>query len=218
MRETTTERGQVRVAYLLGGSALDRQAYRLLLSSVVDCEQTVDSDFAPTSVWAAMRAQPDLVLAETDTPRVEAIDALEMIRRLRPETRLVVISGAREPAEVEAWACVHLHGFVAKAGGVEELRAALRMVCCGREYFSAGLRRLLLRARDRREGAGRLSRREAELLPLLARGMTLRDAAAAMTISYKTADTYRTSLLRKLGVHDRVELARYAIRRGIISP
>ena len=66
--------------------------------------------------------------------------------------------------------------------------------------------------------ARRLSRREAELLPLLAGGLTLRDAAFQMAVSYKTADSYRTSLLRKLGVHDRVELARYAIRERIIQP
>lgn len=63
----------------------------------------------------------------------------------------------------------------------------------------------------------RLSRRETELLPLLARGLSLRDAAARMAVSYKTADSYRTSLLRKLGVKDRVELARYAIRERIID-
>jgi len=55
-------------------------------------------------------------------------------------------------------------------------------------------------------------------LPLIARGMRLRDAAASMSVSYKTADSYRTSLLRKLGVRDRVELARLAIRERIIEP
>ena len=59
---------------------------------------------------------------------------------------------------------------------------------------------------------------ETELLPLLAQGLTLREAAARMAIGYKTADSYRTSLLRKLGVRDRVELARYAIRERIIEP
>ena len=63
-----------------------------------------------------------------------------------------------------------------------------------------------------------LSQREVELLPLLARGLKLRDAAHKMMVSYKTADSYRTSLLRKLGIRDRVELARYAIRERIIDP
>jgi DNA-binding NarL/FixJ family response regulator len=68
------------------------------------------------------------------------------------------------------------------------------------------------------DGLQTLSRREAELLPLLARGMTLREASEKMSVSYKTADSYRTSLLRKLGVRDRVELARLAIRERIIDP
>jgi DNA-binding NarL/FixJ family response regulator len=53
---------------------------------------------------------------------------------------------------------------------------------------------------------------------LLARGLTLREAASKMTVSYKTADSYRTSLLRKLGLRDRVDLARYAIREHIVEP
>jgi len=67
-------------------------------------------------------------------------------------------------------------------------------------------------------GLATLSQREIELLPLLARGMTLREAASKMAVSYKTADSYRTSLLRKLGVRGRVELARLAIRERIIEP
>ena len=62
-----------------------------------------------------------------------------------------------------------------------------------------------------------LSPRESELLPLLARGMKLRDSAARMSITYKTADSHRTRLMRKLGVQSRVELARYAIRKHIID-
>jgi two-component system nitrate/nitrite response regulator NarL len=206
------------VVYALGPSALDRAALRLLLSERMGVLTGVESGFAPTAVWTAVRSGPDLVIVDADAPQTEVVDAMQMIVRLRPRIRTLLLSAAVEPAVVESWAVCTLQGYVVKDGGVEELRAALAALRDGREYFSEGIRLALARGATRRNGAARLSRREAELLPLLARGMTLRDAAARMTISYKTADSYRTSLLRKLGVRDRVELARYAIRQHIIEP
>lgn len=204
--------------YLLGHSALDRLAYRRLLSSELDRDVRVDSDFTPTSVWLAMRTRPDVVLADADTPQSEVLDAVHLITRLRPEIRILVLSAAVEPAQVEPWCRFPLSGYVVKDGGIEELRAALAAVLNGEQYFSEGIRSALDRGAVRPNGVTKLSRREAELLPLLARGHTLRQAASQLSVSYKTADSYRTSLLRKLGLHDRVELARYAIRQRIIEP
>ncbi len=207
----------MRIVCLVGGSALGRMAYRLLLREALHIEVAVESDFRPTSVWAAMRAHPEVAVVEADSPRPEVLDAVEMMIRLSPELRVLVVSAAVEPELVEPWARQHLAGYVVKDAGMGELRAAVEAVLRGREYFSAGIAEILTRA-TWNAPANRLSPREKELLPLLARGLTLRDAAAAMSISYKTADSYRTSLLRKLNIRDRVELARYAIRQRIIEP
>ena len=206
------------IIYLLGHSSLDRLAYRCLLAEELRYVVAVDSDFRPTAVWACLRRNPDCVLVVADTPQPAVIDAVQMISRLRPETWIIVVSAAVEPREIEAWARCPLHAYVVKDGGPEELRAATTAAQEGREYYSPGIRELLSRAASKNSGTIRLSRREAELLPLLARGLTLREAASQLTISYKTADSYRTTLLRKLGVRDRVELARYAIRQHIIDP
>ena len=204
--------------YLIGRSGLDRLAYRRLLEVDLRCAVSVESGFAPTSVWAAMRTNPELVLVEADRPQSDVVDAVQMITRLRPQAHILVISAGVEPALVEPWSRCTLHGYIVKDGGLVELRAAVDAMVDGKEYFSAGIREALTNAAASPEGAAKLSRRELDLLPLLARGMTLRDAASQMSISYKTADSYRTNLLRKLGVRDRVELARYAIRKRIIDP
>jgi len=206
------------VLYLMGRSKLGRMAYALLLREELGLEVRVDSGFAPTAVWSCMRSRPDLVLVETDTPHTEVLDAVDMIGRLQPQAKIIAISATVDPLQVEAWSRCVLHAYVVKDAGVEELRAAIEAVQGGQEYFGPGIREALMRGAGSKRGLAKLSRREAELLPLLARGLTLRDAAREMTISYKTADSYRTSLLRKLGVHDRVELTRYAIRRRIIDP
>lgn len=196
---------------------LGRAAYRMLLQKALRTEVAVECDFRPTSIWTAMRARPGLAIVEADSPRPEVLDAVELMVRLNPELRVLVISAAIEPELVEPWARRRLCGYVVKDAGMEELGLAVGAVVRGREYFSAGIREILARAAWNAP-ANRLSPRETELLPLLARGLTLRDAAASMSISYKTADSYRSSLLRKLNVHDRVELARYAIRQRIIEP
>lgn len=203
---------------LLCGSTLDLQAYRALLETCLRLTPAVESDFAAASVWRAMRADPQLALAAADRPSAEVRDAIEMITLLRPACRVLVASAAVDPNVLVGWSRCALSGYVVKNGGVEELQRAIEAVVSGQRYFSEGVEQAFTTVRNSNDPRSQLSRRERELLPLLARGMTLRDAAAMMEISYKTADSYRSSLLRKLGVRDRVELARYAIREQLIDP
>jgi DNA-binding NarL/FixJ family response regulator len=202
---------------LLGNSVLDRQAYRLLVSERLGYTVAAESDFTPATVWIALRSKPEIVLLNADTASGEATDAARMIGRLLPAARIVVVGASVDPMQIQAWSRCTIHGYVVKDGGAAELKAALQAAAQKRQYYSEGVRDIVRRA-TRNGGAPKLSRREAELLPLLARGLSLRDAALKMTVSYKTADSYRTNLLRKLGLHDRVELARYAIRERIIEP
>ena len=195
---------------------LHRHAYRSLLKEIGRAV-TVDSAFDAKSVWAALRAKPDLFLVDADDMNGTAIDCVQMIQRLNRDIRILVISGALDAAAVHAWSKCDIDGYLVKDGGAEELAAALDTLARGRKFFSEAVRDMLSdRRRDGLNGVP-LSPRESELLPLLARGMKLRDAAARMSITYKTADSHRTRLMRKLGVQSRVELARYAIRKHIID-
>ncbi len=205
------------VIYLMGPSALDRQAYSLLLRQELDLEVSVDSGFSAVAVWGAMRTKPDLALVTTDRATPGVRDALQMIPRLWKQTCILAVSASVDEVVLKEWGTCNLAGYVVKDGGVEELRSAIVAVLAGRTYFSAGVFSAIEKGRKTNRGFATLSPRETELLPLLARGMTLREASSSMTISYKTADSYRTSLLRKLGVRDRVELARLAIRERIID-
>jgi DNA-binding NarL/FixJ family response regulator len=205
---------------LLGPTVLDRMAYRCLLEHLLGQALALDCDFEPVSVWAALRMNPDVALVDGDGAPLPALDAVDMILRLKPATRVLVVGTASDAAQLQPWSRRRLHAYVVKGGGVGELRAAFDALRENGKYFSKSVRHVLRvnhalgRSRERTQ----LSRREAELLPLLARGLTLREAAQRMSISYKTADSYRTNLLCKLGLRDRVDLARYAIRQRIIEP
>ncbi len=203
-------------ACLLAERELDRAAYLALLRYECGVDALVGTDFSPTSIWSVVRDGARLFLIDCDMPDSTVIDAVQMIPRLAPDARLVVLSATAGSEQMRAWSRCALHGYVLKTGGVVELRSAVAAQRKGECFFSEGIESLL-QQRARPAGTVELSRRERELLPLLANGLTLREAAQRMSVSYKTADAYRTSLFRKLGLRDRVELARYAIRTGIIE-
>ncbi|MCA9243628.1 MAG: response regulator transcription factor [Phycisphaerales bacterium] len=203
--------------WLLAESSLDRSAYTLLLRTELGIEPKLQSDFEPVRLWDALRANPDLAVILADRPTQPVKDACQMIPRLRPRTRRLIVSAAVNPDELQAWGRCECDGYVVKDSGIEEIGHAIKTLLKGDAYYSHGVRPTIEHGRNNNGLAAKLTRREAELLPLLARGLTLREAAGEMTVSYKTADSYRTSLLKKLGVRDRVELVKYAIRENIIE-
>lgn len=203
---------------LLAHTALDRAAYTTLVTFGCHAWHVESADFSAKQVWAALRKRPRLVLCIADTAVIDVVQALEFVQRLAPEARVIVVSIAEDAAHVALWGNCRFDGYVAKERPRDELFAAIHAVAEGGKWISAEIQVHLERGRQAAAMPTRLSRREAELLPLLARGLPLREAASQMGICYKTADSYRTSLLRKLGVRDRVELARYAIRHQLIVP
>jgi DNA-binding NarL/FixJ family response regulator len=205
------------IAVLLAAHETDRRAYGMLLRDVLGLDVAAEIDFKPVAVWEALRMRPELMILLADRLQPSVREVLHLVRRLQRDTRLVAISGLDDPPLLQTWAQCGLDGFILKSGGTDELKLGLRTLLAGRRFLSPSATPVFELAAQQQNGTVRLSRRELELLPMLARGLTLREAARHMTVSYKTADSYRTSLLRKLGVRDRVELARYAIREGIID-
>ena len=209
--------GELSGIILIGATPLDRRAYRLLLEE--DLGVTIQSDCEATAVaiWEAMRLKPQVAIVLADTLVPELQESVQMIPRLNRATRILVLSQILDPHLLRQWTKCGIDAYVVKHGGLRELQAALDALRRSEQYFSSGVKDAIKSAQEHGDGP-KLSRRETELLPLLARGLTLREAAATMSVSYKTADSYRTSLLRKLGVRDRVGLARFAIREPIIDP
>lgn len=192
---------------------LDRQAIVALLTDRLGWTEVTSAENDARAIWAALRARPAFVLVSGPTARPSLVDAVQMILRLTREAHVIVLGAS---ADAETWQRIHPDALVDRDLGIDELRIAVESVRGGRKYASRSMR--VSAANVSGPLGRRLTRRESELLPLLARGMTLRDAAAQLSVSYKTADAHRTRLLKKLGVKGRVELARFAIREKIIDP
>lgn len=205
------------VICVLAEVEIDRSAYRCLLEHHFRCATVHEAPFSPREIWAALRLQPQIVVVDGDGSVSAVVEAVGMVQRLDRVARVLLLAELSALARLRACSRMSTDGCVLKTAGVQELVSAVSTLLDGRTHFSAGVMEALFAA-ETRGSRPRLSPKEMELLPLLARGMTLRDAAARMAVSYKTADTHRTKLLKKIGVRSRVELAHYAIRERIIDP
>jgi DNA-binding NarL/FixJ family response regulator len=181
-----------------------------------------DADDAITKV---LELRPDLVLMDIDMPGISCFDAIQIIRSRAPETKFILVTAYEHDEHLEQALRVKANGFVTKSEGIASLAEAVRNVAAGRIHFSPEvMSRLVIKGDELKlenppkSRLSMLSPRERELLRVLARGVSLKDAATILGISYKTADKQKASLMAKLDIHDRVELARYAIREGLVEP
>lgn len=176
------------------------------------------------AIQAFSDRHPDVVLLDVDLPDQSGFAVARHLRMLSPFCRLVFISGFESDPLIEQALAIETNGYLFKRASLDELTAAIDAVMRGQTYFGAGIRERLVRENGgwvlgapSSERVALLTRRERELLRHLSLGASLKEAAAAMEVSYKTADNQKSSLMRKLNIHDRVELARFAIREGWVS-
>lgn len=180
---------------------------------------------ADEAITKVFEARPDIVLMDIDMPGLSCFDAIQIIRSRAPDTKFILVTAYEHDEHLEQALRVKANGFVLKDEGIAGLAEAVRNVAAGRVHFSPEvMSRLVVQGSEiRLENPPKsrlrtLSPRERELLRVLAKGVSLKEAAAILGISYKTADKQKASLMAKLDIHDRVELARYAIREGLVEP
>ncbi|GAB4385973.1 MAG: response regulator transcription factor [Phycisphaerales bacterium] len=173
---------------------------------------------------AVDQEQPDVVLLDIESERADLLGMITRIVRQRPKTRCVVYTNRLRPGCVHAALSSGATGYVAKQDAVEELIRVVRAApsACT-ELLSTSVRAALAsggaedNSGDRRAALTQLTPREVQILCLLGRGMTRNDIAETIRRSPKTVDAHRASIMNKLGFKNRVELARFAIREGIIE-
>lgn len=202
-----------------------RQPLAAWLKQAGDVKVLAEVSNADDAVAAAIRERPDIVLMDIDMPGLLAFDAVRTIKSRCPRTRVVVLSGFFHDKYIEDALSAEASGYITKGEEPAVVLSAIRTVAGGGVYFSPQVQdRLVIDAggvhlaAGAGEGATRastLTSRELEVLRYIARGLSKKDIAAIMHLSVKTVDNHSTSLMSKLNIHDRVELARYAIREGL---
>lgn len=167
-------------------------------------------------------ARPDVVLMDLHlgSERLSGAETTQLIIESWPDTRVLVLSASTADADVLAAVRAGASGYLVKSASVHELVDAVRRTAEGDAVFSAGLAGLVLgeyrrMAQEPRGDAPTLTDRETEVLRQVATGRSARQIADTLVISHRTVENHVQSTLRKLQLHNRVELTRYAIEHGL---
>jgi len=165
---------------------------------------------------------PDIVVMDIDMPGMICFGAVAQMRATLPDLKVIFLSAFFHDHYIEQALKVGASGYVVKGDPPSFLFDALREVAAGGSYFSKQVRSRIVcedgtnvTTTEAGTRAASLTNREVEVLRYLARGLSKKEIAKQMHISVKTVEHHTTSVMRKLDIHDRVELARYAIREGL---
>lgn len=168
------------------------------------------------------RLKPDVLILDLMMPGLGGLDVSRQVTRRAPETRVVILSMHSSDAYVVEALRKGASAYVLKGSSADELIGAVRAALAGRRYLSPPLSEKAIesyvqKARDAEVDLYEtLTTREREVLHLAAEGMSSTAMGGRLGISPRTAETHRTNVMRKLGLHSRTELIRYAIKRGIL--
>jgi DNA-binding NarL/FixJ family response regulator len=177
---------------------------------------------AAEAVRLAEVEKPDVVLLDITMPGESGLQAAVRIRKLVPETRILILSMHDNPEYVLESVRAGAHGYLLKDSAATELRQAIRAVHQGEEYFSAPIAHRLRAAVRGQAGElpgplDVLTGREREVLVGIALGRTNKEIASELGISHRTVETHRESLMRKLGIKTVAGLTKLALETGLVS-
>jgi len=202
--------------------AMLRDGVRMVLESHPSFEVVGTADNGVEAVALAQSLQPDIAVLDVAMPDLNGLEATRAIRACCPNTEVVILSMHEGEDYLREALRAGAAGYVLKRAAAKELVGAIQAVQRGESYLDPALTRTLIsdyvRKVDRSDGAiDALTEREIEVLTLVAEGLTNRQIALKLNISIKTVQSHRANLMDKLDLHDRTELVRYAIRRGLIQ-
>ena len=172
------------------------------------------------AVALAVELRPDLVVMDISMPVMTGIEAAAQIRRSVPDSKLVLLTVHTENRYILEALRSGIRGYVLKSRAASELIEAIHEILNGRVYLSPGISQTVVEAYLQQNNADSesLTRRELQVLQLVAEGKTTKEIAAALDVSAKTADSHRSNIMHKLNLHTVADLVRYAIRRGLVQP
>lgn len=202
---------------------LFRQGIKTLLSSEPDLEVVGEASNGSEAVSLARQVRPDVVLMDIGMPGMSSFEATRVIRKERPGTHVVFLSMYDDEDYLSEGVEIGASGYILKDSPADQLVTAIREVQRGGSFLSS---RLLTRLVDdfrmqgktpmRQPRFGTLTKREREILKMLAEGRSVKEIAAGFDLSVKTVEAHKFNLMRKLDIHNKAQLVQYAIQKKVI--
>jgi DNA-binding NarL/FixJ family response regulator len=203
--------------------ALVRDGLRMILEANPDIRVVGEAEDGIAALRATQSLAPQVVIMDISMPGMTGFEAGREIALFRPETRIIILSIHATPEHITAAFKMGVLGYVAKGSAGSEVVKAVRSVAAGRKYMSPVLTDKFvdacLRSDEEATDRGRLeilSPREREVLKLVAEGRSSVEIGGLLCLSAKTVDTYRSRLMRKLGLKNITYVVKYAIKIGLV--
>jgi DNA-binding NarL/FixJ family response regulator len=197
-----------------------RSGLRMLLDRQPDIEVIGEADDGLGALSLAQRERPDVAVLDVSMPRMTGLQAAAEVRSHCPDTRVLLLSMHDEERYFFEGLEAGAAGYVLKRAADTDLIDAVRTVADGRTFLSGSAQQALMSEwlDGGREPEDPLTPREQEVVKLIAEAYTNKQIADTLGLAEKTVESHRANVLSKLGMRDRVELVRYAIRRGLVEP
>jgi DNA-binding NarL/FixJ family response regulator len=203
-----------------------RSGLRMLFLSEPTMTIVGEADSGEAAVAAVQRLEPDVVIMDVAMPGMNGIEATRRIKAARPETAVLALTMYEDEQYFFEMLHAGASGYIPKRAAPDDLVSAIKVVAEGNVFLYSTLARFLIKDMADRtaggeargeEGEDVLTAREREVLTCIAEGMTTREIAEALVISAKTVERHRENIMSKLDMHNRVELVKYAIKKGLIT-
>ena len=195
-----------------------RSGIRLLLERQPDIEVIGEAADGAEAREMAVRERPDLAILDVKMPKLTGLQATREIKRQVPEVSVLILSMHDDERYLFEALRAGAAGYVLKRAADHDLLDAVRAAARGEPFLNAHAQQTLIREFLERGEQPELTPREQEVVKLIAEAHTNKEIAEILHLSEKTVETHRGNVLQKLGMRDRVEIVRYAIRQGLVEP
>jgi DNA-binding NarL/FixJ family response regulator len=219
MSERPEERGRKIRILLVDDHAVVRAGYSTLLQHTANIEVIAEADNGQSALREFIDKKPDIVIMDLSLPGIGGLEAIRRIIARDPEAKILVFSMHEDTVFVEQALQAGARGYITKSSAPEVLVEAVRKIASGDIFLDAEIAQRLAfqKTRGRNTPFESLSTREFEIFCLLAEGLNVNDISKRLSLSYKTVANYSTQIKNKLDVSTVAELARIAIRHGVIK-
>lgn len=200
-----------------------RAGLRMLFQAEPDMEIVGEVSSGEEALRAVRELKPEVVLMDVVMSGMSGIEATRRIKEANPDVAILALTMHEDEQYFFEMLSAGASGYVPKRAAPDDLVSAIRVVSQGNVFLYPTLAKLLVKDFLQRAESGaalpseELTPREREILTCIAEGMTNREIAETLVISAKTVDRHRENIMRKLNLHNRVELVKYAIEKGLIS-
>jgi DNA-binding NarL/FixJ family response regulator len=200
--------------------AVLRQGLRLLLDAQPDMEVIAEVEDGQSAVQTALRLRPEIVVLDVSMPRLNGLQATKQLKQELPQMKVLALTRHSDNSYLQQLLHAGANGYVLKQSNAEELVRALRVVFAGGTYLDPAVAAKVVAGYTGKlsnwsiERIGTLTEREREVLRLIAHGYSNKEIAGRFELSVKTVEAHKANAMRKLELHSRIDIVRYAILCG----